>query len=150
MSTGGTVWTFLTSSATTMMAAHAAIVGHHDFSASLVAGASRRIAPETAATTISTCIVCSDPIHATSSRLAPSERTIAPTVLAAYTPPTSRAGSWPRAATAASASGKLAPQRIAAGRTANIARTRSTWKLIHGFCTADGLIGQYGSDWLTT
>src|SRR5262252_8312130 len=39
---------------------------------------------------------------------------------------------------------------IAAGSTANIARTTSTWKLIHGFCTADGLIGQYGSDWLTT
>src|SRR5207344_2228646 len=61
--------------------------------------------------------------------------------------PSSRsAGSWPRAATAASASGKLAPQRMAAGSTAKSARTASTWKLIHGLVVAEGLSGQYGSD----
>src|SRR3954447_26101116 len=75
---------------------------------------------------------------------------MAPTVFAAYTLPTSRAGSCPRPATAASASGKLAPHRMAAGNTANSARTPSTCRLIHGFCTAEGLIGQYGSDWLMT
>ena len=102
----------------TMIAAQAAMVGTHDFDASSVAGPSSMMAPAMAATTISTCCVCSVPSHATSSRLAPSEPTMAPTVLAAYTPPTSLAGSWPRAATAASASGKLAPQRMAAGSTA--------------------------------
>ena len=51
-----------------------------------------------------------------------------------------------RARRAASASGKLAPQRMAAGSTANSARTPSTWKLIHGLVVADGLSGQYGSD----
>ena len=71
---------------------------------------------------------------------------IAPTVLAAYTPPTSRAGSWPSLATEASASGKLAPHRIAAGRTAHIVRTRSSWKLNHGLVASDGLTGHQGSD----
>src|SRR5262249_8469136 len=56
----------------------------------------------------------------------------------------------PRAATLASASGKLTPHRMAAGRTANSARMLSTCRLIHGSVTADGLIGQYGRDWLST
>src|SRR5215475_1194372 len=148
--TSGIRCTFRTSSATTMIAAHAATVGHQDVDASSVAGASSTMPPAIAATTISTCCVCCVPIHATSTRLAPSDPTMAPTVLAAYTPPTSFAGSCPRAATAASASGKLAPQRMAAGSTANSARTLSTCRLIHGFWTADGLIGQYGSDPLIT
>src|SRR5262245_17338879 len=71
---------------------------------------------------------------------------IAPTVLAAYTPPTSRPASCPRAATAASASGKLAPHRIVAGRIAQRQRTRSIWKLNHGLREIEGLIGQYGRD----
>ena len=38
---------------------------------------------------------------------------------------------------------------MAAGSTANSARTASTCKLIHGLVVADGLIGQYGSDWVS-
>src|SRR2546430_1905940 len=74
--------------------------------------------------------------------LNPAAPTIAPTVLAAYTPPTSRPGSWPRAA-AASASGKLAPHSTAAGSTAQVQRIRSSWKLYHGLGDRSGLIGQY-------
>ena len=48
---------------------------------------------------IRTCCACWLPIQATRSRLAASEPTIAPTVFAAYTPPTRRAGSWPVEAT---------------------------------------------------
>jgi hypothetical protein len=81
--------------------------------------------------------------------LNPAAPTIAPTVLAAYTPPTSRPGSWPRAA-AASASGKLAPHRHAAGRTAHVHRMRSSWKTIHGLVDSDGSIGQNGSDRAST
>ena len=44
--------------------------------------------------------------------------------------------------TAASASGKLAPHRNAAGRTAQQTRTRSSWKVNHGLGDSDGLIGQ--------
>src|SRR5437879_2643562 len=72
--------------------------------------------------------------------------TIAPTVFAAYTRPTSRPGSCPGVATAASASGKLAPQRQAAGSTAHRQRTRSSCRLNQGLCDSRGLIGQYGSD----
>ena len=46
------------------------------------------------------------------------EPTIAPTVFAAYTRPTERPASCPGPTTAAIASGKLAPQRNAAGNTA--------------------------------
>src|SRR6185369_6462187 len=102
------------------------------------------------ATTIRSCCECCVPIQPTSTRLAPSDPTMAPTVFAAYTPPTSRAGSCPRAATAASASGKLAPHRMADGSTAKSARTLSTCRLIQGLETADGLMGQNGSDWLST
>ena len=70
----------------------------------------------------------------------------APMVLAAYTPPTSRPGSCPLAAAAARASGKLAPQRTAAGSTAHSARAISSWKLNHTLDEIEGLIGQYGSD----
>src|SRR6266853_1903507 len=99
------------------MAAQDHTVGHHDLPAFSFTGPSRTIDPA-----------------------------IAATVLAAYTPPTRRAGSWPRVATEASASGKLAPQRIAAGNTAKSDRTPSTCRLIHGLDVADGLIGQYGND----
>src|SRR5439155_24350365 len=78
--------------------------------------------------------------------LAPSDPTMAPTVFAAYTPPTRRAGSWPGSAMEASARGKLAPHRIAPGSTAHSDRTRSSWKLNHGSVEIDGLIGQYGND----
>src|SRR5436190_22421755 len=144
--TAGMPVTLRTSNATTMMAAQAVTVGHHDFSASSVAGARSRIAPAIAATTIRTCCVWSEPIHATSTRLAPSDPTIAPTVFAAYTPPTSRAGSWPRSATAARARGKLAPQRIAAGKTVHSDRTISNCIVNIAVFEIDGSMGQYGSD----
>src|SRR2546429_6960471 len=75
---------------------------------------------------------------------------MAPTVLAAYTPPTRRAGSSPGAATEASASGKLAPHRIAAGRTAHRQRTKSSCSVNQGSLEIDGLIGQYGIDCVST
>ena len=71
---------------------------------------------------------------------------MAPTVLAAYTPPTSRPGSWPFRATAASASGKLAPHKIGPGSTAHSPRTKSSWKLYQMSIEIDALMGQYGSD----
>src|SRR5437868_7292538 len=109
------------------------------------------VAPEassadTAESTISSCCECWLPIHATRIRLAPRDPTIAPTVFAAYTPPTSLAGSWPRAATAARARGKLAPQRIAAGRTVHSDRTMSNCIVNSGVFEIEGSIGQYGSD----
>src|SRR4029079_8217268 len=84
--------------------------------------------------------------HTTSSRLAVTDPMIAPSVFAAYTPPTRRAGSFPPAATDDNASGKLAPQRMAPGSTAQRQRTKSSWKLNQGSVEIDGLIGQYGSD----
>ena len=86
------------------------------------------------------------PSQTVSSRLDPSEPTMAPSVLAAYTPPTTRAGSSSSEATDASASGKLAPQRIAPGRTTHRQRTKSSWKLNHGSVVIDGFTGQYGID----
>src|SRR5688500_13643803 len=44
----------------------------------------------------------------------------------------------------ASASGKLAPHRIAGGSTAKRQRARSSWKLIHGLVASDGFTGQNG------
>ena len=67
-------------------------------------------------------------------------------MFAAYTPPTSRPGSCPFRATAASASGKLAPHKIGPGSTAQNARTKSSWKLYQMLVVIDVLIGQYGSD----
>ena len=75
--------------------------------------------------TISACWAYWLPRHMIT-RLAPSDPTIAPTVFAAYTPATSHAGSCPGTATEASASGKLAPHRIAPGRTTHSERTRSS------------------------
>ena len=71
---------------------------------------------------------------------------MAPRVLAAYTPPTSRAGSSLRDTTDASANGKLAPQSTAPGRTAYAQRMRSSWNCSQGSVSIDGLIGQNGSD----
>jgi hypothetical protein len=42
---------------------------------------------------MSACCACCEPSHVTISKLPPSDPTIAPTVFAAYTPPTSFAGS---------------------------------------------------------
>src|SRR3954469_20445647 len=81
--------------------------------------------------------------------LAPSEPTIAPNVLAAYTPPTRRPGSCPRAATDASARGKLAPQRIAAGKTAQRHRTISSCTLSQGSVVSVTSTGQYGIDFIS-
>jgi hypothetical protein len=47
-------------------------------------------------------------------------------------------------ATEASASGKLAPQRIDAGSTTQRQRARSSGKLYQGLVAIDGSIGQYG------
>src|SRR6266404_3268898 len=104
------------------------------------------VSPENRQSAIRTWCACCVPIHATSSRLAPSAPTIAPQVLAAYTLPTRTPASCPGAATAASASGKLAPHRIAAGSTAQKQRTRSSCIVYHGLVEIDGLIGQYGSE----
>src|SRR5262249_32332087 len=93
-----------------------------------------------------TCSLCELPIHGISTKLVTSDPTIAPTVFAAYTPPASRAASCSVDATAASASGKLAPQRIAAGSTTQRHRTMSSWNVYQGDVEIDGLIGQYVSD----
>src|ERR1035441_1295342 len=61
-------------------------------------------------------------------------------------PPTSRPGSSPGEATAPSASGKLAPHRMAGGRMAHRHRTMSSWKVCHGLMASSGLMGQYGSE----
>ena len=71
--------------------------------------------------------------------------TIAPTVFAAYTAPTMRPESLRRGAAAASASGKLAPHRQAAGSTAHRQRARSSWNVNHGLVLSRGSTGQYGS-----
>src|ERR1043166_2086756 len=104
--------------------------------------------------TIMACCACWLPIQTTKIRLAPSDPAIAPSVFAAYTPPTSRAGSCPCEATDARASGKLAPHKIAAGRTTQSERTRSNCIANTAvFETAgleiEGSIGQYGSDSLS-
>ena len=67
---------------------------------------------------------------------------IAPTVFAAYTAPTMRPESLCRGAAAASASGKLAPHRQAAGNTAHRQRTRSSWNVSHGLVLSRGSTGQ--------
>ena len=71
---------------------------------------------------------------------------IAPRVLAAYTLPTVCPGSSPGRARAATASGKLAPQRIVGGRMAHRQRTISSWKVYQGLSVSSGLMGQYGSE----
>ena len=70
---------------------------------------------------------------------------MAPSVFAAYTPPTSRAGSWPREATAASARGKLAPHSTAGGRTAQRHRSRSSWMRYHGLDVSSGRSASKGA-----
>src|SRR5215475_5750791 len=49
-------------------------------------------------------------------------------------------------AMAASASGKLAPQKSVGGKRAQKARSRSSWKLNQMFEEIEGLTGQYGRD----
>jgi hypothetical protein len=71
------------------------------------------------------CAFCV-PTHGMTSVLNPIAPTIAPSVFAAYTPPTSRPGSWPRSAAAAKASGKLAPHNSAGGKIAQVQRNRSS------------------------
>ncbi len=61
-------------------------------------------------------------------------------------PPTIRPASRPREATAARASGKLAPHSKAAGRMAQVERARSIWKVNQGLVESTGLMGQYGSE----
>mgnify|MGYP003352354253 CR=1 FL=1 len=57
-----------------------------------------------------------------------------------------RPASCPRVVTAASASGKLAPHRIADGSTTQSARTTSNSKPTARLDVSVGLTGQYGSD----
>src|SRR5262249_28451551 len=104
------------------------------------------ISAEIAETTIITCCACEVPIHGIRTKLTMSDPRIAPTVFAAYTPPAIRAESCSLDATAPSASGKLAPHRIAPGRTTQNARTRSSCSVYHGEVEIDGFVGQYGND----
>ena len=109
-------------------------------------GVEHRAAPQTPDTTISTCCACwraePDDQQQAGAERADDRADGVRGVDAADQP----AGSCPLEATEASASGKLAPQRIAPGSIAQSARTRSSWKLNHGLVEIDGLIGQYGSD----
>src|ERR1700722_18060191 len=89
-----------------------------------------------------TCSVRSDPAQATSSRLAPRAPTMAPKVLAEYTPAINLAASSPFDAAAASAKGKLAPQSSVGGNSAQNARARSSSKVNQMFEESEGLIGQ--------
>ena len=98
---------------------------------------------EVAATAIMNCWVCWLPTQATSAP-APNAPMMAPSVFAANSRPTTCAWSPPKRATAASASGKLAPQRMAPGSTVQRQRAMSNWKLNHGLVEMDGSIGQYG------
>src|SRR5712692_2856184 len=100
---------------------------------------------ESADTIISACSAWELPIRGTSTNVVISDPTMAPTVFAAYTPPASRAASCSVVATDASASGKLAPQRIAPGSTTQRQRTRSSCSVNQGVVAMYGLIGQYGS-----
>ena len=86
------------------------------------------------------------PNHGIAARLKNSAPTMAPTVFAAYTRPTTRPPSAAPRTTAPIASGKLAPQSSAAGRIAQKQRARSVWKRYHAPPPIEGLIGQYGSD----
>src|SRR3954452_8640637 len=61
-------------------------------------------------------------------------------------PPTRRPASSFFCAAAASARGKLAPQRMVAGRIAQRQRTISIWNVYHGLVESSGFTGQYGSD----
>ncbi len=87
-------------------------------------GASAKTAPaaEIASNTRSVCWV---PMEGTSTRLTSNAPAIAPSVLAAYTPPTTRPESSPASATAAQARGKLAPQSSVGGRIAHRQRAMS-------------------------
>src|SRR5438874_12170098 len=84
----------------------------------------RSSTPETPDTIMMTCCACCDPNQYTRMRLETTEPAIAPTALAAYTPPTNLPGSPPLRATAARASGKLAPQRIGPASTPQKPRTK--------------------------
>jgi hypothetical protein len=66
------------------------------------------------------------PSCAMSRMLVPNAPMIAPTVFAAYTFPIIRPASCPGEATAARASGKLAPHKIVGGSTAQKQRARSS------------------------
>src|SRR5262245_46940534 len=98
----------------------------------------------TAATAINSRCDERVPSHAMISRLPNSAPMMPPIVFAAYTLPTSRAGSFAPRPTAASASGKLAPQSTAAGKTDQRQRTRSIWNVGVASMAKPGLTGQYG------
>src|SRR4051812_10928682 len=104
------------------------------------------ISADSADTMMITCSACDVPIHGIRMKLVTSDPRIAPTVFAAYTPPASRAASCSGADADASASGKLAPHSIAPGSTTQKQRTRSSCSVNQGVVAMYGLIGQYGSD----
>ncbi len=85
------------------------------------------------------CCVPIAGIRTTLNSIAPAS---APSVFAANTRPTMRPGSWPGDTTAASAKGKLAPQRTVAGSSASRQRTKSIWKSIQGLFESVGAMGQ--------
>src|SRR6478736_1510425 len=82
-----------------------------------------------AATAINSRCEVRVPSHAMINKLPNNAPMIPPIVLAAYTLPTRRAGSFAPRPTAESASGKLAPQSTAAGNTDQRQRTKSIWNV---------------------
>src|SRR5205823_9132523 len=93
---------------------------------------------------IQRCAPCV-PAIGTRARLKPRAPTMPPTVFDAYILPARRATSTSGLEAAASASGKLAPQRHADGSTAHAHLVRSSWKVNHGLGASSGLMGQYGN-----
>jgi hypothetical protein len=106
------------------------------------AGASTSSRAASSASTIINRWVCWVPSHATSTSPAARAPTMAPAVLDAYTRATA-ALLLPRpSATAASASGKLAPQHSEAGSTTRKLRRKSSWCRYHGDGALPGFTGQ--------
>src|SRR2546423_11093784 len=111
----------VTTSATAAAAARRA----NGIGASATAGHTSMTIAAARANHTSSCCAVAVPNTGITKRLNASAPTTAPTVLAAYRPPTSRAGSCERGAIAAIAIGKLAPQKKAAGSTAIAERSTS-------------------------
>ncbi len=106
-------------------------------------GTSTRVA-DSAVAAMSIRSDCCVPTRGMSSKLAAAAPTMPPTVLAASRRPTTRPRSRPTGATAATASGKLAPHKQAAGRTAHKDRARSSWNWNAALVESAGFTGQYG------
>src|SRR6266545_7752625 len=143
MTSGGTGAT-LAEAETARTSAATAMVTRRPAGVRASAGAGHTSITTDAASAVQISMRCAScvPKAGTISRLKMTAPITAPIVLAAYTGPTSRAWSPALGPTAASATGKLAPQKHAAGTTAMKARSRSIWKLNHGPEASAGSIGQ--------